>query len=110
MISSESISHTKYNEKYNGKFVGVWSEVYWSMGTYTIGPTYTYSVDVTGGSDDNHNHTSITYCSDVEFDSNGFCQLYKGQIFERNDSLIYSQQTSGGIGGGTNCSFKGKKL
>lgn len=109
----EPISHTApavWNEQFNGRYVGVWSETYWSMGSYTVGPTYSYTVDITSGVDDLHNNTTISYCPSVQFDSTGHCMLYKGQIFERNDSLIYGQQTSGGLGGGTNCSFKGKKL
>ena len=41
----------------------------WSMGSYTVGPTYSLYGWISFRVDDLHNNTTISYCPSVQFDS-----------------------------------------
>jgi len=96
------------NAKYMGTYEGTWtSQAYMSSGT---GPVYstdsTFSIGIYS---DGKNTTTFGPCPVVQFDENDFAYFYHGSLTFRNDSIFYICM-NGGLGGGSNESFKGKKL
>lgn len=98
-----------WNEQFIGTYEGTWTSYPYGMATgslYSTDTTFTIGLD----SDNNKNTTSFSTCPIVQFDSVEYCAyFYHGSLCYRNDSIFYGCM-NGGLGGGINESFKGKKL
>jgi hypothetical protein len=99
----------KWNEKFIGSYKGTWSSSWYSMGQ--TGPIVTKDTTLIIGliqGDTMKNTINLSNCQTIQFDSTYRCYIYHGSISIINDSLFYGCM-NGGLGGGTNESFKGKK-
>ena len=102
--------HIIWNERFIGQYKGTWSSQWYLMGQ--TGPILTKDTTLIIGliqGDTMKNTINLSNCQTIQFDSTYQCYIYHGAISVRNDSLFYGCM-NGGLGGGTNESFKGKKL
>jgi hypothetical protein len=104
-----TFTSANWNEEYVGTYHGVWQSSSYSMGN--SGPVNTKDTTLVIGpnSADSSLTTSLNNCPVIHYalSVNSF-PIYHGRIDFRNDSMIYSCM-NGGMGSGTNETFKGKK-
>jgi hypothetical protein len=109
-VNNSSNTTPNWNTQYIGNYKGTWtSSAYGSQGN---GPLYSKDTTIIIGAStsDSSLTTSLSNCSIIYYDSsvNSF-PIYHGRIDFRNDSMYYACG-HGGLGGGYNETFKGKKL
>ncbi|MBA3663788.1 MAG: hypothetical protein H0W61_06215 [Bacteroidetes bacterium] len=110
-VAAEStpVPAPKWNQKYVGNYKGKWSSQTYNGGV--TGPVMLKDCTLVIGQDQDDLKNTITLSNApvIQFDANSSCSVYHGVIKISNDSLFYNCM-NGGLGGGVNESFKGKKL
>jgi hypothetical protein len=109
-VNSTSNTTPKWNERYIGNYKGTWTSQSYGSGVTGILNSKDTSIVIGVSSSDSSLTASLSNCSVLRFEltSNTF-PIYHGKIYFRNDSMYYSC-ANGGLGGGNNETFKGKKL
>jgi len=109
-VNSTSNTAPKWNEIYIGNYKGTWTSQSYGSGITGILNSKDTTIIIGASTSDSSLTSSLSNCSIIQFDltSNAF-PIYHGRIYFRNDSMYYSC-ANGGLGGGNNETFKGKKL
>lgn len=100
----------KWNEKFIGNYKGIWTSQSYGMGV--TGVLYTKDTTLVIGINnvDSTLTTSLSNCRNIIYKSDvSSFYIYHGRIDFRNDSMYYVCG-NGGLGGGNNETFKGKKV
>lgn len=109
-VNNPSNTAPNWDAQYIGNYRGTWTSQ--SYGSGVTGTLYSKDSTIVIGasSADSSLTTSLSNCSVIHYDLsvNSF-PIYHGRIDFRNDSMYYACG-NGGLGGGNNETFKGKKL
>ena len=109
-VINPSNTTPNWNAQYVGNYKGAWTSQ--SYGSGVIGPLYSKDTTILIGANyaDSSLTTSLSNCHIIYYvlNVNSF-PIYHGRIDFRNDSMYYVC-ANGGLGGGNNETFKGKKL